>query len=315
MTQLSFRSISKRHKKLRCEKFLESMDQVLPWNRLLGHINKHYKKNKMGRPPYESLLMLKIHCLQQWFNLSDPAMEEAIYDRNSFQKFLNLDLISQTVPDESSILNFRHFLEKHSLATLMFVEINKYLEEQGFIMREGTLVDATIIEAPKSTKNKDKKRDSEMSSTKKGNNYYFGMKAHIGVDQNHTLVHTLETTTAKDHDITQLGDLLHGDEKCVFGDKGYAKNLYKRYARDEGVYWGVLDKAHRNRPLSSSQKKRNKKLSSVRAFVEHPFQVIKDVWGHRKTRYKGLQKNAGQLYMLFGLYNIFRVRRGLQEAL
>lgn len=315
MSQLSFRSISKREKKLRCEKFLDCMEKVVPWNRLLKLINVHYASGKRGRPAYSSLLMLKIHCLQQWFNLSDPAMEEAIYDRNSFQKFLQLDLLCETVPDETSILNFRHFLEEHRLSTLLFKEITKHLEEQGYIMRKGTLVDASIIMAPTSTKNKDKSRDPEMGSTKKGNNYYFGMKAHIGVDTKHALVHSLETTSANEHDLTQLGNVLHGEEEYVGADKAYTKKAFKKFAREEGVCWGVLDRAHRNRPLSNAQKKRNKKLSSVRAFVEHPFQVIKEVWGHRKTRYKGLMKNTAQLHILFGLYNVFRVRKSLLHAL
>lgn len=308
MNQASFLSLAHK-KKLRCEKFLDEMKAVIPWNKLCNVIKPHYSKGNLGRKPMDLEMMVKIHCLQQWYNLSDPGCEEAIYDRNSFQKFLGIDLLADEVPDETTILNFRHLLESHKLPKKIFKIINQHLTDQGLLMREGTIVDATLIASAKSTKNKDKQRDPEMSSTKKGNQWYFGMKAHIGVDTKSGLVHSVEPTTAKDHDRSSLEDLMHGDEKAIFGDKAYVKDNDKRKARSDGIFWGVLDKAKRNQPLSSSQRKRNKKLASVRAKVEHPFQVIKCQWHYYKTRYRGIEKNACQLYMLFGLHNLFKVRR------
>lgn len=309
MSQLSFLAIGQGQKKLKCERFLDEMNRVIPWKRLCRLIEPSRGKAETGRTQMSLELMLKIHCLQQWYHLSDPGVEEAIYDRNSFQKFLGLDLISDAVPDETTVLNFRHLLEKNDLAEKIFKEISRHLEEQGFMMKEGTIVDATLIASAKSTKNKDKHRDPEMSSTKKNDQWHFGMKAHIGVDSKEGLVHSMEAGTAKVHDRKEMENLLHGEEKAIFGDKGYYDDKEKRKARDKGIYWGVLDKGRRNHALSSSQRKWNKKMSSVRSKVEHPFQVIKCQWGYVKARYRGIKKNAGQLYMLFGLYNLFRVRR------
>lgn len=308
MNQSSFLALAHK-KKLRCEKFLDEMKAVIPWSKLCDVIEPHYSKGELGRKPMDLAMMVKIHCLQQWYNLSDPGCEEAIYDRNSFQKFLGIDLLADEVPDETTILNFRHLLEKHKLPKKIFEIINGYLTEKGLLMKEGTIVDATLIASAKSTKNQDKQRDPEMSSTKKGNQWYFGMKANIGVDTKSGLVHSMEPTTAKEHDRTQMKTLLHGEEKAVLGDKGYFKDQDKKEARSKGIFWGVLDKAKRNHSLSGSQHKRNKKLSSVRAKVEHPFQVIKCQWHYCKTRYRGIEKNACQLYMLFGLQNLFKVRR------
>lgn len=255
--------------------------------------------------------MLKIICLQQWYGLSDPGVEEAIYDRNSFQKFLQLDLLTHTVPDETTILNFRHCLEKHGLFAELFAAINAHIESKGFLMKRGTLVDATLIAAPSSTKNKDKKRDPEMHSTKKGNNYHFGMKAHIGVDVDTGLVHSMAASAANVHDNKKLDDLLHGEEQLIGGDKGYASQERKRDTRESGIAYAILDKANRGHKLSSSQNKRNHKLASLRAKVEHPFQIIKCQWGYRKTRYRGIAKNKGQLHLLFALANLFKVRKKL----
>jgi IS5 family transposase len=195
----------------------------------------------------------------------------------------------------------------------LFKAVNSHLEEKNIMIKNGTIVDATIIAAPSSTKNNDNKRDPEMSSTKKGDKWHFGMKAHIGVDSKTGIVHTLETTTAKVHDSVVREELLHGKEEAVFGDKGYADDEAKREARAKGVFWGILDKAKRNKPLSSGQQKRNKKLSGIRAIVEHPFQVIKCQWKYTKVRYKGLLKNSLQLYTLFALYNLFKMRRNLLQ--
>jgi len=312
MSQLSFLSIATANKKLRCEKFLDEMTVVIPWKRLCEKIKPFYFNNKKGRKAMILERMLKIHCLQQWFSLSDPGVEEAIYDRNSFQKFLGIDLLSDSVPDETTILNFRHLLEEHNLAKAIFTEINSYLSEQNLILKEGTAIDATLIAAPTSTKNKNRKRDPEMSSTKKNNQWYFGMKAHIGVQsKGKPLVHSLESSTAKEHDSNKTFDLLHGSETDIFADKAYDNESIKKACRQHGIFYGITNKAKRNKKLSNKQKKKNKQLSSVRAKVEHPFQIIKCQWNYRKTRYKGLKKNTDQLNILFGLANIFMVRKQL----
>lgn len=312
MSQLSFSSMTAKHKtKLRSERFLDEMKKVLPWRKVTQLIKPYYYSNKTGRPAYDLMLMVKIYCLQQWYRLGDLSMEEAIYDRRSFQNFLELDTMLDKVPDETTILNFRHLLEEHYLTKQIFYLINKMLKNKGLMMQEGTIVDATIIRSPSSTKNNDKKRDQDMSSTRKNGQWHFGFKSHIGVDQKSGLTHTLEVTDAKTSDREKLEDLLHGKEKAVIGDKGYVSQKDKHFARDAGVYWGVLDKRVPGKSLSGKQKKRNKQLSKIRAKVEHPFRIVKDLWGHRKTRYKGLKKNRSQMYMLFALANIFMSRKSL----
>ena len=309
MSQLSFLSIAQNKKQLRCEKFLNQMNQVIPWQKLSKLVKPYFPEAQTGRKRMGLETMLRILCLQQWFSLSDPGVEEAIYDRNSFQKFLKLDLLSSPVPDETTILKFRHCLEKHRLFEKIFNEINRHLEEKGLLMKAGTIVDATLIAAPSSTKNKTKKRDAEMSSTQKSGKWHFGMKAHIGVDSNSGIVHSLTATTAKDHDITQMDNLLHGQEKAIIADKGYFDTNRKKQCRKNSIFWGVLDKAKRGKQLSSSQNKKNRKLSSIRAKVEHPFQIIKCQWKYTKTRYRGINKNLSQLYLLFGLSNLFKTRK------
>jgi IS5 family transposase len=285
------------------------MEQVMPWENFFNEIAPYYSEKGTGRKRMELSIMLKIYFLQQWYSLSDREMEEMIYDRNSFQKFLGIDLLSQKAPDETTILNFRHMLEEHKLQERFLRVVNAVLEKRGLLMREGSIVDATIIAAPSSTKNNERKRDPEMSSTKKGNQWYFGMKAHIGVDAQSGVVHSIETTSAKISDRTPFRKLLHGKEKALFGDKGYFKISDKRESRAAGILWAISDRATVKRKLSSSQRKRNRKYSSVRAKVEHPFQVIKCQWGHVKVRYKGLFKNTMQLFALFSLANLFRARK------
>jgi transposase, IS5 family len=310
MKQNSFLALAQQ-KKLRCEKFLDEMERIIPWEKFCDEAQPYYEEKETGRKRMELVMMLRIYFLQQWYALSDPAAEEAIYDRNSFQKFLGIDLLSHTVPDETTILNFRHLLEKHQLQNRFFIVVNALLSSKGLLMREGTIVDATIIAAPPSTKNKDRKRDSEMSQTKKGNQWYFGMKAHIGVDAQSGLIHTIRTTAAKVQDCMLFKELLHGKERAVFGDKAYRNKKDKKKAREEGVFWAVSDQGTRSHKLSSSQKKRNRKFSRVRAKVEHSFGVIKCLWGFRKVRYTGLFKNTMHLYTLFTLANLFRVRKAL----
>ncbi len=311
--QNSFLSIGWKGKVLKIERFLQEMKEVIPWEKLSQEIRPYYQEAATGRKLKALDFMLKIYCLQQWYGLSDPGCEEAIYDRGSFQRFLGIDLISEEVPDETTILNFRHLLEEHGLASKLFERINRYLQEKGLMMKKGTIVDATLIAAAKSTKNVDGKRDPEMSSSRKANNWHFGMKAHLGVDAQSGLVHSVETTTGRVHDKGMIDQLLNGQEKAVFGDKGYASDSDKIHARQSGLYWGVLDKAKRGHKLSASQHQHNRKLASVRAKVEHCFQVIKCQWHYVKARYRGLKKNTTQLRMLFALANLYRVRRQLQK--
>lgn len=307
--QASFLSIA-HSKTLRCEKFLSEMDRIMPWGKFLERVNPHYRAHDVGRKRKELKMMLRIYFLQKWYDLSDPAMEDAIYDRASFQKFLGIDLLSDGVPDETTICKFRHLLEEYALQEEFFRIVNALLDARGLMVKEGTITDATIVNAPSSTKNKDGRRDPDMSSTKKGNQWYFGMKAHVGTDTK-GIVHHLEATAAKVHDKAVAACLYHGKERAKFGDKAYGKKEDKKKARREGVFYGIADKGTRNHPLSSSQKKRNRKLSSVRSFVEHPFQVIKCQWKFRKVRYRGLEKNRLHLFALFASCNLYRVRRQL----
>lgn len=311
MRQLSFIALAQQKKALRCERFLNEMNEVVPWKKITDLIQPYYNHNVFGRKAKSLLLMLKIYCLQQWYQLSDPGMEESIYDRISFQKFLDLDLLQDRVPDETTVLNFRHLLEEHDLTHKIFGIVNEYLAHKGLLLREGTIVDATIISSPTSTKNKEGKRDEEMSSTMKNDQWFFGMKTHIGVDVKNGIVHSYEFTTAKVHDKECFPLLLHGQESSVFGDKAYASDVDKNRARDADIFWGILDKAKRNQSLSPKQKKRNQVFSSIRSKVEHTFQIIKHLWHYKKTRYRGIKKNASQIVMLLTLANLFKARRKL----
>lgn len=311
MSQLSFSSLTVKKKTIRSKKFLEEMQLVVPWRMIVNIIEPYYSNSKLGRKPMPLMQMLKIYCLQQWFNLSDPGAEEAIYDRLSFQNFLGLDLMIHPVPDETTILNFRHLLEEHNLIEKIFYLINNELQKKGLFLKEGTIVDASIIPSSSSTKNKGKKRDPEMSSTRKNSSYHFGMKVHTGIDVKSGLVHTVKATKASTSDKEMMYDLLLGKEKAVFGDKGYIGRRDKRMARDAGVFWGILDKKSPKRKLSNKQEKRNTRLSKIRSKVEFPFQVVKHLWGHKKTRYKGIKKNAQQFMMLFALSNIYKSRKVL----
>lgn len=311
MPQGSFLQIALNKKKLKCERFLDEMDRVVPWEEMIKLIEPYYEEKEMGRPKTELGMLLKIHCLQQWYDLSDPGIEEAIYDRNSFQKFLNIDLLAQYVPDESTILHFRHLLEEHSLQEQLFALINDILDGKGMFLKNGTITDATIIHAPSSTKNNDRKRDPEMSSTKKNNQYYFGMKAHIGVDDRKGLIHTAVMTTAKVHDIDEFKELLTGEEKAVWGDKAYGCKADKKAFRQKGIFYGIGQRGSRYVKVSDRQRQKAKKWSSVRAKVEFPFRILKCLWHHTKVRYRGLRKNGLQLYLLFGLANLYLVRKEL----
>jgi len=309
--QSSFLTLAKT-KTLRKEKFLSEMDQVIPWTDLVQAVRPHYFDNEVGRPARDLLLMLKIYFLQQWFNLGDPTVEDEIYDRMSFQQFLDIDLMKEPVPDETTVCKFRHLLEQHKLQEQFLEIVNALLEQKGYLMKKGTIVDATLIAASPSTKNKDKKRDPEMHQTKKGNQWYFGMKGHIGVDVDSGVVHSVEGTAANVHDRNKLQSLLHGEEQAIFGDSGYSSDADKEACRKYGiVHWQVNDKGKRNHPLSHRQRKKNRKKSSVRAKVEHPFHIIKNLWGHKQVRYRGIEKNTLQLHALFAMANLYMKRKQL----
>jgi IS5 family transposase len=292
------------------------MEQVVPWALWTRRIAPHYPKAGRGRRPFALDAMLRIHCLQQWFSYSDPAMEEALHDVPMLREFAGLDAGEEAMPDETTILKFRRFLERHGLAKTLFDERAARLAERGLLLRQGTMVDATLIAAPPSTKNRERQRDEEMSSTKKGNNYHFGMKAHIGVDADSGLVHTMEATTAKVSDGVMTDALLHGEEKVVLGDRAYTRkdrNLEAERCEEEPV-WAMPYKRKKGEELPSEQEVLNRMLASLRAKVEHPFRIVKRQFGYTKTRYRGLYKNAQQLYLLFALANVYQVRGALMAS-
>lgn len=293
--------------------FLAEMEAVVPWARLEALIEPVYPKKGNGRPPMPLRTMLRIHFLQQWFGYSDPAMEEALSDIPLLRRFARLDAFDDALPDESTILRFRHLLEQHRLAEAIFAEVQAVLAEQGVTLKRGTVVDATLIAAPSSTKNRAQQRDPEMTQTKKGNQWYFGMKAHIGVDTKSGVVHTVACTTAKVSDITMLESCLHGAETLVLGDRGYHKKTRTRdHLELEGARAVLVPtKKPAGGELTSEQKAFNRQLSSARALVEHPFRVLKRQFGYVKVRYRGLAKNTGQLVTLFALGNLWLVRKRL----
>lgn len=303
-------------KKTKRERFLAEMDQVLPWERLFALIEPHYPKGSPagGRAPLPLERMFRIYCLQQWYNLSDPGAEEALYDSITMRQFAGVSTDADVIPDETSILNFRRLLEKHRLTERLLSEINAHLCERGLLVGKGTIVDATIIDAPSSTKNAKKKRDPQMHQTRKGKQWYFGMKVHTGTDTDSGLVHTVVATAANVADINVLGELLHGNEESLHGDSAYHSKELKTQAEASGLAFNVNQRGTKSKPLTKAQRVRNRRLSRVRATVEHPFLVVKRLWGHAKVRYRGIKKNLAQMYTLFALANVFRVRRQLMNT-
>ncbi len=300
----------KYRKVTRRERFLEEMEQVVPWQRLVRKIEPHYPKGEgRGRPPLGLERMLRIYFLQQWFNLSDPGVEEALYDSNAMRRFVGIDLGREPAPDETTVCKFRHLIERHGLAEKLFASVNRYLAERGLRVSNGTIVDATIIQAPSSTKNRDKQRDPEMHQTKKGNQWYFGMKLHIGADSKTRLIHSLQTTPANVHDSQVMEHLLHGAETRVWGDCAYGGQRERMLSKAPHAQDFTNRKGTRNKPLSDAERARTK--SKVRARVEHPFHVIKQVFGFVKVRYRGLMKNTSRIHMLCALANLHMARRRL----
>ena len=306
-------------KKTRKREFLEQMERVVPWAALVALIAPYYPEGRTGRPPFALETMLRIHFLQQWFSLSDPAMEEAFFDVPLYREFAQLNAYER-MPDESTILRFRHRLEKHKLANAILATVNDLLGAQGLLLRQGSAVDATLIAAPSSTKNKGGKRDPEMHSSKKGNQWHFGMKAHIAVDADSGLVHTVRGTAGHVADVAEGNTLLHGEETVVFADAGY-QGVDKRPDARPNAQWQVamrpgkrkkLDKA--NSPIDALMDKIEKCKASIRAKVEHPFRVVKRQFGFVKVRYRGLQKNTLQLKTLFALSNLWMARHRLMAV-
>ena len=291
--------------------FLAEMNRVVPWSSLCAVVEPYYPRAGNGRPPIGLERMLRIYFLQQWFNLSDPAVEEALYDSLAMRDFVGVDLGREPAPDETTVCKFRHLLEAHDLGRRLFEEVHRHLETQGLKVSTGTIVDASIINAPSSTKNAEQQRDPDMHQTRKGKQWYFGMKAHIGVDSQTKLIHSVVATAANVADSTILPDLLHGDETRVWGDQAYrgqqdviracapkAKDFTNRRYRQHGV-------------VDEVEKAKNRTKSKVRAKVEHVFGVIKRVFGFVKVRYRGLEKNAHRLFVTCALANLFMVRHHL----
>ncbi len=315
MSQMSFgdSEYAAKKKTTRREVFLAEMDQIVPWKTLLAQIEPFYPLGARGRPPYPLNTMLRVHLMQNWFGLADEAMEEALYEIVSMRKFAGLRLTGP-IPDETTILNFRRRLEDNDLARVLFDRINAHLTRKGLLLKQGTIVDATIINAPSSTKNADGQRDPEMHQAKKGEQWYFGMKAHIGADADSGLVHTVVATPANEADVAVVDELLHGQERVVYGDSGYTGA--DKSARRRGLRWSIASrpsqlKALKDDALRDQFRAIEQRKASIRAKVEHPFRVIKRQFGLMKVRFKGLAKNTAHVVTLFALANLWLARKRL----
>lgn len=311
-SQLSFaaREYSQKKKVTRREKFLAEMELVVPWKRLVELIEAHYPQGRRGRPPVGVERMLRVYFLSQWYGLADEALEDAIYDSQAMRNFAGIDLSSESVPDATTLLKFRHLLEENDLTEGIFEEIGSHLQERKLSLREGTIVDATIIGAPSSTKNREGKRDPAMHQTRKGNAWYFGMKAHIGLDAQSGLVHRVVGTAANVSDVSQTHALVHGKEKRIHGDAGY-QGAEKRPEMQElgDVQWMVAARRGKLKTMPEGLHKAlltewERRKAQVRSLVEHPFHIVKNLFKYRKVRYRGLAKNTAQLHTLFALANL-----------
>lgn len=315
MTQLGL-GLALSTRRSRKREFLDEMRRVVPWSRLIALIEPHYPKGKTGRPPFPIATMLQIHFMQQWFGLSDPAMEEALYDVPLYREFAGLDEGMTRLPDESTILRLRHLLETHGLAVQMLTLVNEILSEKGLMLKTGSAVDATLISAPSSTKNGSGTRDPEMHQTKKGNQWYFGMKTHVGVDAESGLARTVIGTAANVHDINAAEASLHGKETDVYADAGY-QGIEKR-CKANAVRWHVAMRPGRRRQLDLNDRlgaifdQIERLKAGIRAKVEHPFRVLKQQFGYTKTRYRGLMKSTAQITTLFALGNLWMARKALR---
>jgi IS5 family transposase len=301
----------------RRDRFLGEIEAVTPWSALVAEVEPFYPMGGgRGRPPMGLERMLRMYVAQQCFGLSDEGIEDAIYDSQALRGFIGIDLNREAAPDATTLLKFRRLLETHGLTQGIFSAINTHLAEKGLLLKAGTVVDATIIAAPSSTKNREGERDPDMHQTRKGNQWYFGMKAHIGVDANSGLTHTVVATSANVSDVTQAHALLHGDETTAFGDAGYQGVEEREENRNSPVTWHVALRPGKRRALPDTQYGRlaeqiERIKASVRAKVEHPFHIVKNLFGHRKARYRGLPKNTSQLMTLFALANLLIAKRRL----
>ena len=314
MKQETFASLAWKSKgrTTRRERFLAEMNAVVPWERLLALITPHYPKGGGGRPPMPLERMLRIYFMQQWFNLSDPQAEDALYDMESMRRFAGIELAEDAIPDETTILHFRHLLEKHQLTEKIFAEVRLLLEEKKLLLKSGTIVDATIISAPSSTKNATRSRDPEMRQGKKNKREWkFGMKVHVGASKQ-GLVHSLVTGPANEADITKLDGLLHGAEDELYGDQAYWSEDHRQQCKHAGIRYRVNRRpASQHHPLSEYQRTINRARSRCRARGEHAFHVVKRLWGFAMVRYRGLAKNTARTFALFALANLYLVRRRL----
>ena len=310
--QRTFASLawSSKGKVTRRERFLAEMDRVIPWEPLLALIAPHYPKAGRGRQPLGLEKMLRLYFVQQWFNLSDPQAEDTLYDSESVRRFVGVELGEDGVPDESTILRFRHLLERHRLTEQIFAALRDLLEEKRLLLKGGTIVDATIIAAPSSTKNATHTRDPEMKPTRKGNQWYFGMKLHVGTDRR-GIVHRVVGTDAAVADITQLPALLHGQERDLFGDKAYWCEAHRAHWTASGGRYRVNRRGTKTHPLTAAQQASNRARSRTRARGEHGFHVVKRLWQFMKVRYRGLAKNTARAFTMFGLANLYLLRRRL----
>ncbi|MCP5231916.1 MAG: IS5 family transposase [Zoogloeaceae bacterium] len=317
--QTSFSELEYAAKKklTRRDHFLAAIEAVTPWAALEAEIAPFYPKGEgRGRPPIGLHRMLRMYIAQQCFGLSDEGIEDALYDSQAIRRFVGIDLARENAPDATTLLKFRRLLETNGLTRKVFEAINAHLAERGLILREGTIVDATFIAAPPSTKNKAKARDPEMHQAKKGNNWHFGMKAHIGVDAKSGLVHAVIGTAANVSDVSQTHALVHGEESDVFGDAGYQGVEKRPENQGSTADWHIAMKRGKRKALPKDamgklMERFEKLKASIRAKVEHPFHVLKNLFKHRKTRYRGLAKNEAQLFSLFGLVNLMLARKRL----
>lgn len=301
-----------RHRKpTRRDVFLDTMHKIVPWSALCGIIEPHYPKRGNGRPPIGLERMLRIHFIQHWFNLADFACEEALYDSASLRRFVGIDLGCEAVPDATTLLKFRHRLEEKKLGEQLFAEVGRVLQGSGMTLKTGTIVDATIINAPSSTKNADKARDPQMHQTKKGKQWYFGMKLHIGVDSQSGLVHSAVVTPANVHDKHALPELLHGQERRVYGDSAYASQKKLMQGKAPNVQDFTNERTKKGGQIDAVKRGKNRNKSKIRARVEHVFAVVKRLWGFAKVRYRGLAKNATRAFTALALANIYLSRQPL----
>lgn len=314
-TQRTFAGLawSEKKKVTRREQFLAEMNAVVPWAELVALVTPHYPTAGQGRPPMPLELMLRVYCLQQWFDLSDPAAEDALYDSESMRRFAGVELSDDAIPDETTILRFRHLLEEHHLTEQLFALVRGLLEAKGLLVKRGTIVDATILSAPSSTKNATGTRDPEMHQTRKGTMWYFGMKAHVGTDLQ-GLVHSLATTHAAAPDLEQVPALLHGEEQVLYGDRAYWSDRDRHACEAAGIRYRVNRRAQHHHPLTARWRAINQARSRQRARGEHAFHVVKTLWGCTKVRYRGLAKNTARLFAVFALANLYLVRYRLGAA-